>query len=133
MIQQHVELVKVLCDSVYFRQLVCRLNKKHRNSFLPKALVDASHRILNEDAREPCRRRFSESQLTQLETEFGYNHYIPNMRRKSLASQLSVDELAVQRWFQRRRHKYKEQQRMATLLPIAQHFEPLNLLRAIAG
>ena len=131
--QQHAEQVKVLCENVHFRRLVCRLNKKNRNSSLSMAFVEASHRILDESEHLPRRYVFSQSQVTQLETEFAYNRYIGKRRCIDLAGDLSIDELTLRRWFQRRRHKEKQQWRIAPFLPVVQHLGPLNLLQAIAG
>ncbi len=133
MAQQHAEQVKVLCENIHFRRLVCRLNKKDKNSSLSMALVDASHRILDESGQLPRRYVFSQSQVAQLETEFGYNRYIGKRRLIELASELSIDERTLMRWFQRRRHKEKQQRRIAPVLPVVQHFGLLDALHAIAG
>ncbi|CAF1381735.1 unnamed protein product [Rotaria sordida] len=131
--QQHAELVKVLCEHVHFRRLVCRLNKKNSNSFLSKVLVEASRRILTESEHLPCRYVFSQSQLAQLEAEFDSHKYINKMKCKNLAYELSINELTAQRWFQRRQYKERQQWRIAPVLPVVQHIWPLNSLQAIAG
>jgi hypothetical protein len=74
--QQHAEQVKVLCENVHFRRLLCRLNKKNRNSSFSMALMEASDRILDESVHLPRRYVLSQSQVTQLETEFPYNRHI---------------------------------------------------------
>jgi hypothetical protein len=97
------------------------------------ALLDASDRILDESEHLPRRYVFSQSHVTQLETEFRYSRYVGKTRCTDLASELSIKELTLQRWFQRRRYKEKQQRRIAPILPVVQHLWPLNLIKAIAG
>ncbi len=97
------------------------------------ALVEASHRILDESGHLPRRHVFSTSQVTRLETEFANSRYINKRRYIDLACELSIDELTLRRWFQRQRYKTRRQWRIAPALPVVQHLWPLNPLQAIAG
>ncbi|CAF3496333.1 unnamed protein product [Rotaria socialis] len=98
-----------------------------------KALADASSRIIDEHAHRRRRRYvFSQSQLAHLETEFGYNHFIPTMRLQQLAYELSIDKLTLRSWFSRRRHRERRNRQIQPVPPVMNYFGAPYPFQAIA-
>ncbi|CAM4801013.1 unnamed protein product [Rotaria magnacalcarata] len=98
-----------------------------------KALADASNRIIDEHAHRRRRYVFSQSQLAHLETEFGYNHFIPTMRLQQLAFELSIDKLTLRSWFSRRRYRERRNRQIQPFPPVMHYFGPPYPFQAIAG
>ncbi|CAF1587859.1 unnamed protein product [Rotaria magnacalcarata] len=131
--QQHAKLVNILCENSHFCRLICRLNNKNNKNSLSKALADASNRIIDEHAHRRRRYVFSQSQLAHLETEFGYNHFIPTMRLQQLAFELSIDKLTLRSWFSRRRYRERRNRQIQPFPPVMHYFGPPYPFQAIAG